>query len=359
LLADRWLRRRVVALGLALWSGAMVLTGSAWSFAVLLLSRAGLGIGEASYGPSALAWLSDHFPPSHRSRTVGIHDLGSVLGSAAGYALGGMMGAALGWRPVFYLAAVPGLILAVIIWLLPEPPKGQSEYDAMGVEGPGDRSASLPVLQSLRDLLAVRTLLIIYAVGVLLNLTASGVVYWLPSFAIRLHGYSEGQAGLIIGVLTVVSGAAGMLSGGFVADRLMRRTQAGRLLTISISYAAGFPLALAAVLAQDRAPFLILASLAVYLFTFYFPCLAPLIHQVSRPELRATALGLYLLIAHILGNAIAPPLIGWISDQTGSLRLGIAGVLTFAFLGALIGFWGLRFVGRDTEAMLEDLKTRR
>lgn len=358
MLADRWLRRRVVALGLALWSGAMVLTGAAGSFAVLLLSRAGLGIGEASYGPAALAWLSDHFPPSHRSRAVGIHDMGSVLGAAAGYALGGVLGAAMGWRPVFYLAALPGLLLAIAVWLLPEPPKGQSEYEALGVKQPGNHGPPPSMIQSLRELLRVRTLLIVYAVGVLLNLTASGVVYWLPSFAVRLHGYGEAEAGLIIGVLTVASGAAGMLSGGFVADRLMRRTPAGRMLTLSVSYAAGFPLALAAVVAQDRIPFLVLASLAVYLFTFYFPCLAPLIHQVSRPESRATALALYLFIAHILGNAIAPPLIGWLSDQTGDLRLGMAGVLTFAFIGAIVGFWGLRFVSRDSQAMLDGLKVR-
>lgn len=82
---------------------------------MLLLGRAGLGLGEAGYGPSALAWLSDVFPPSHRSRAVSFHDLGVMLGSAAGYALGGVLGKALGWRPVFYLAAIPGFIVAAII----------------------------------------------------------------------------------------------------------------------------------------------------------------------------------------------------------------------------------------------------
>jgi MFS family permease len=129
-LADRWLRRRVVALAITVWSAAITLIGAAGSFTTLLLGRAGLGLGQAGYGPSALAWLSDLFPPTHRSRAVGIHDLALMVGSAGGYALGGVLGKALGWRPVFWLAALPGFILAAIIWFLPEPPKGQSDYAA-------------------------------------------------------------------------------------------------------------------------------------------------------------------------------------------------------------------------------------
>ena len=104
---------------------------------------------------------------------------------------------------------------------------------------------------------------------------------------------------------------------------------------------------------------IILATVAVFLFSFYFPCLAPLIHQVTRPELRATAMALYLLVAHILGNALAPALIGWFSDQAGNLRLGIGVALGVALIGALIGLWGSRFVGPDTRAMLDKLGTER
>jgi MFS family permease len=203
----------------------------------------------------------------------------------------------------------------------------------------------------------VPTLLVTYVVAVLINLATSGVIYWLPSFAVRLHGLGEDQAGLLIGALTVITGGTGVLSGGWMADRLMRRTPAGRLLTISASFALGFPLALAAILVDNLILFLVLATLSVYFFTFYFPCLAPLLHQVTRPQLRATALALYLFVVHLLGNAVAPTLIGWLSDRSGDLRLGLAAALLLALLGALIGLWGTRFVGRDTEAMLEQLET--
>ena len=355
--ADRWLRRRVVALALAMWSGAMVVMGAAGSFVVLLVGRAGLGLGEASYGPSALAWLSDLFSPSQRSRAVGIHDLALMFGSAAGYALGGMLGVAMGWRPVFFVAALPGFILAAIIWFLPEPPKGQSDYQALGVEQEAKEPSAIAPRSAIRELLSVRTLVVTYAVAVLINLALSGIVYWLPSFAVRVHGLGVDQAGLIIGGLTIVAGGAGVLAGGIVADWLLVRMAAGRLLLMSVSVTLGVPLALGAIFVNNTVPFFILAMLAVFCFTFYFPCLAPLLHQVTRPELRATAMGLYLLIVHLLGNAVAPALIGWLSDEAGDLRLGLAAALVLALVGALIGFWGLRFVGRDTRAMLHELET--
>jgi MFS family permease len=362
MLGDRWLRRRVVALAMAVWSGAMALSGIARSFLMILLARALLGLGEAGYPPSALAWLSDLFPPSHRSRAMGVHDSALMLGSAAGYALGGLLAHALGWRPVLYLAALPGLLLAAIVWLMPEVPVGQSDYEALRMQHATDTipapSSPAPVATALPRLLTTPTLVVVYVSGVLINFATAGLIYWLPSFAVRLHGLGEGTAGLAIGAVTVVSGTLGVLSGGFMADRLLKRTQAARLLTFGLSYAAGFPLAMAALFVSNNSLFFVLAALAVYLFTFYFPCLAPLIHQVTHPRLRATAMGLGLFIVHLLGNATAPAVVGWLSDRSGSLRVGLAAAMGVALLGAAVGLWGTRFVARDTEAAMSQLSQK-
>jgi predicted MFS family arabinose efflux permease len=318
---------------------------------MLLIGRGALGLGEAGYGPSALAWLSDVFPPERRSRVVGFHDLGVMLGSAAGYALGGVIGTALGWRPVFYVAALPGFILAVVIWFLPEPRKGASDYDALGIDPHSVSVSGIPADDTIKRLSSIPTLLATYGAGTLNTFAAAGMIYWLPSFAVRLHGFREDAIGLLTGVLTVLAGAAGVLSGAFLADRLLRQTPAGRLLTISISSLIGGPVALAAVLVSDRVPFVVLGGLAMYAFTFSIPCIGPLIHQVTRPRLRATAMAVYLLVVHTLGNATAPAVIGWLSDQSGDLRLGMI-VAPFMALGSgLVGLWGTRFVGRDAEQM--------
>lgn len=354
-LADRWRRRRVVALALAVWSGAMALSGFALSYPMLFLGRAALGLGQAGYGPAALAWLGDLFPPSHRSRVVGIHDLALMLGSAAGYALGGLLGRAWGWRPVLYLAALPGLALAALLWRLPEPRRGQSDYQAAGLPVAGEARA-LPAAAALGQLFRIRTLNVLYLVAILVNFATAGLTYWLPSFAVRMHGFSASQSGLVIGALTVIAGGAGVLAGGVVADRWRRRNPAGRLLTIGASYAVGLPLALAALFVPDTPLFLGLAAGAVFLFAFYLPCLAPLVHQVTRPELRATAMGLALFAIHILGSATAPALAGWLSDRTGDLRLGLAAALSVALVGALVALWGSRFAAQDTRRLLDHLQ---
>jgi MFS family permease len=350
-LADRWLRRKVIALSMALWSGAMALSGAARSYGMLLLGRGALGLGEAGYGPSALAWLSDVFPPERRTRVVGIHDVGVMLGSAAGYVLGGVVGSALGWRPVFTIATLPGFVLAIVIWLLPEPRKGESDYDALGIDAENVSAPAIPADETIGRLSPVPTLLATIAAGTLNTFAAAGMVYWLPSFAVRLHGFREDTFGLLSGVLTVVAGAAGVLSGAFLADHLLRRWPAGRLMTIGISSLIGGPIALAAVLVSGRVPFVILGGLAMYAFTFSIPCIAPLIHQVTRPRLRATAMGVYLLVVHTLGNATAPAVIGWLSDQSGDLRLGMIVAPVMALASGLVGLWGTRFVGRDAEEM--------
>ena len=350
-LADRWLRGKVIAVAMALWSSAMALSGAARSYGMLLLGRGALGLGEAGYGPSALAWLSDLFPPERRSRVVGFHDVGVMLGSAAGYVLGGVVGSALGWRPVFVIAAVPGFVLAVVIWFLPEPRKGESDYDALGIDAESVAVPEIPANETIRKLSSIPTLIATYAAGTLNTFAAAGMVYWLPSFAVRLHGFREDSFGLLSGALTVVAGAAGVLSGAFLADRLLRRTPAGRLLTISISSLVGGPIALAAVLVTGRVPFVILGGLAMYAFTFSIPCIAPLIHQVTRPRLRATAMAVYLFVVHTLGNATAPAVIGWLSDRSGDLRLGMILAPMMALVSALVGLWGMRFVGEDAEKM--------
>jgi MFS family permease len=356
LLSDRWLRRKVISLAAAIWSGAMLLTGAARSYGMLLLGRATLGLGEAGYGPSALAWLSDLYPPQRRSRVVAIHDLGVMLGSAAGYAIGGVLGTALGWRSVFTLTALPGFALAVLIWFLPEPERGQSDYEAIGVDpGAASSTVPLPAGTAAKTLLSVPTLLVTYVVGTLNTFAIAGTVYWLPSFAVRLHGFEEATFGVLTGVLTVVAGAAGVLSGAFLADHLLERTKAGRLLTISLGALIGSPLAVAAIFVPHRLIFVMLSAVAMIALALSLPCIAPLLHQVCPPRLRATAMGFYLLIVHAFGNATAPALIGWLSDQTGDLRLAVLVAPVVALVGGLLGLWGTRFVGPDAERMLARL----
>ncbi len=96
----------------------------------------------------------------------------------------------------------------------------------------------------------------------------------------------------------------------------------------------------------------------MYAFTFSSPCVAPLVHQVTRPNLRATATALYLLVIHTLAYALAPAVIGWLSDQTGNLRLGMVAAPPVALAGGLVGLWGTRFVAQDAQAVTAHLRAQ-
>ncbi|MCS6962529.1 spinster family MFS transporter [Thermoflexus sp.] len=355
-LSDRWLRRRVIALAVAVWSGAMAWSSLALSYGMLLLGRAGLGLGQAGYGPSALAWLSDVFPPQYRSRAVGIHDLGVILGAAAGYGIGGVIGQALGWRTALGIAALPGFLLAALIWRMPEPVKGQSDLADMREQGVLPPPPVLPPLPTVRALLRIPTLRWTFGTGVLISFATGGMAYWLPSFAVRLHGFSPGEAGLLVGAITALTGAFGVLAGGFLADWWRQRAPGGRLRTVGLGFALGFLPALGALFAPDRLTFILLAALALFFYTFYFPCMGPIMHQVTIPTMRASAFGLYLLLVHILGNAPAPAIIGWLSDQTGSLQAGLLVAPLMALVGSALAFWGSRHVGEDERRMREQMR---
>mgnify|MGYP000041583259 CR=1 FL=1 len=356
-LADRWLRSRVVALAVGIWSAAMAWSGSALSYGMLLLGRAGLGFGQAGYGPSALAWISDVFPPAYRSRAVGFHDLGVLLGAAAGYGVGGLLGQALGWRLALWIAALPGFPLAVLIGRMRESVKGQSDLEALHAETTPASMPVLPPLETIRTFLRIATLRWTFVTGILISFATGALAYWLPSFAVRVHGLSPGHAGLLIGALTVLTGSLGVLSGGFLADRWWKRNPGGRLRTVGLGFALGSLPAMGAILIPDFRAFVWFSALALYFYTFYFPCMGPLMHQVTLPTMRAAVFGFYLFLVHILGSAPAPALVGWVSDQIGDLRIGVILAPLIALVGSTAAFWGSRYVGEDARRMQERLRS--
>src|SRR6202158_5490701 len=125
--ADRGVRRTVVGVGVAIWSVATLFTGFARSFVQLFLSRAVLGIGEASYYPAGTSLLSDYFPKEQRGRAMSIWGAGSALGIAVGFAGGGYVAEKFGWRNAFFFAAVPGILCALLAFRLHEPLRGSAE----------------------------------------------------------------------------------------------------------------------------------------------------------------------------------------------------------------------------------------
>jgi len=342
MIADRWGRRRIVTLAVAIWSVATALTGAAGSYLALILARLGVGIGQGGYGPPAVATLTKIFPDAYRARAVSIHEVGVMVGSAAGYLLGGLIAEVLGWRVPFLAGGFLGLLLAWAIGRLsareslspPPPPSGP-------VSAVPHMAAS-----TARQLLAVPTLRLIYGSGVLFYLSLGGLVFWLPTFMQRFHGYTLVAAAAVGGAVQVVMGVAGVLAGGWLGDRLTQRHAGGRLLTMGLGLATGTPLAILAMVTSSHVLFLASAALALFFYALSFPCIGPQINDVTPFHLKATAQAFYLLLTHYLGSLPAAPLIGWLSDGGRDLRGGMVAMPGLSLVAALMLLWGGREMGR-------------
>ena len=343
MVADRWDRQRVIALTVALWSAATVLSAAAGSYLALVLARLGVGVGQGGYGSPAVATLAEIFPGAYRARAVAVHEVGLMLGSAAGYLLGGLVAEAAGWRVSFFVAGLPGLLLAWLIWGLR--PISLATSSSLS-------TSHLPIPQlatdTLRQLFAVPTLRLVYASGVLVYLATGGLIFWLPTFMQRFHGYTLASAAAVGGAAQVAAGVAGVLAGGWLGDRLVQRHPGGRLLTMSLGLALGTPLGILAILTPSRPLFLATAGLALFFYAFGFPCTGPQIHDVTPPDLRTTAQAVFLLLSHYLGNLPSAPLVGWLSDGGRDLRSSMAIMPGLGLLAALLMLWGARFAGRDS-----------
>ncbi len=131
-LGDRQPRLRLAAAGVFVWSVATVASGLAPTYALLLVARAVIGVGEASYAVVTPSLLSDCYPPDRRARVLGIFYAAIPVGTALGYVLGGLVGEAFGWRAAFFVAGAPGALLAVLLTRMPEPPRGALDPDGVG-----------------------------------------------------------------------------------------------------------------------------------------------------------------------------------------------------------------------------------
>src|SRR5207248_4546114 len=211
--ADRGTRKHVIAVGVAIWSVATLFTGFARTFAQLFISRAVVGVGEAGYYPAGTSLLSDYFPKEQRSRVMSVWGAGSTVGIALGFAGGGFIAEKYGWPKAFFVAAIPGLILAVLAFQMREPLRGAVE------KGPSLTRVADAGLKQFLELIRIPTLRATIIAQTLLFFVLASNAFWLPTVLQRRFDMTAGKAGLLAGVVIVVGGLIGTLAGGWLADK--------------------------------------------------------------------------------------------------------------------------------------------
>nr|WP_298140868.1 MFS transporter [uncultured Pseudomonas sp.] len=318
-MADTGARRKIMGWGLTVWSGLTALNGMAWNFWSFMLIRMGVGIGEASYAPAANSLIGDLFPPHKRARAMGIFMLGLPLGLLlAFFTIGAMVKAFDSWRAPFFLAAIPGLILALFMFFIKEPQRG-------GVESV--QVASTPVANPLRKVLAIRTFWWLVVAGLAFNFASYACNSFMVPMLQRYFLLPLQQAAVATGMIVGLTGLLGLTLGGWLADRIHQRSETGRLLFAALSMliaavATGYALMAGRV---EVAVFVSLFSIG-WLFAYnFYTCVYTAIQDVVEPRLRATAMALFFAGLYLLGGGLGPLAVGLLSDHFAEAAMLAAG----------------------------------
>ncbi|MBV8671865.1 MAG: MFS transporter [Acidobacteriaceae bacterium] len=329
-LGDHFPRKPLIVLGALLWSVATLFTAWVHDYQTLLLRHAVVGIGEATFSIYAPALLADFYPEADRNRILSIFYLTIPVGGALGYLAGGILGQHYGWRMPFFIAALPGALIAFAFLFVREPQRGSA--DSLTPSLNRTTLAGLtrnPAFWCATLGLAMWT----FAVG--------GISTWLPTFLVRFGSMSVAGAGTVAGAITVVCGLLGTIAGGWFAQRWQRRNHRALYLISGWGSILAIPFA-AAVFFGPPSLFIAGAFLAeFFLFLGTGPLNAAIVNSVAAP-IRATAISVNLFVIHALGDAFSPHLIGRVSDAM-NLRIGLGiTLITLAASGAIL-FSGARY----------------
>jgi MFS family permease len=298
-LADRWSRKRLLAIGVSVWAALTALGGASTGYAMLFVTRLGVGVGEAVCAPAATSWIGDIVPPHRRSRALAGFMMAVPVGIMLSFVVSGPAAQAFGWRMALTLAAAPALLLVPALMFLPEPLRHKKSGAQM----------------SAASLLRIPALWWITLSGAIANFIMYSFSYFIAAFLTRFHGMSVAQAGVWSGLGSGAAGMAGALTVVAIGGRLRLAAAAALLAT---------PLAWIAIrLPQGEARGAIaLLMLAYGLWQMYYGPVYAAIQDIVPPELRATAMSMYFLAMYLCGGAFGPLILGTLSDRFARIAGG-------------------------------------
>lgn len=370
-LVDRSSRRRIIGIGVALWSGATALCGLAHTFVQLFFARIGVGVGEACTGPATYSMLADLFPREQLPRAVSFLNFGFIAGIGLSAIMGGavigalehlppvalpVIGVLRAWQLTFLVVGIPGLLVALLMGTVVEPVRRDLAAAGVGaVAGVGAAAggSSIPVRDVVRYLWTNRAVYgPMYSALALQSIPAQGNISWGPTFFIRVYHWTPRHVGLAFGTVTLLVAPIALMAGGFLAERLATRGYNDANLRVQLlAICLWIP---GAVLM----PMMPTATLALTAFgvSLFFAMMAPgpqnaALQSVTPNRMRGQATALFLFVFNIVGFGCGPTVIALITDFVfhDDTRVGSALALATAILGplsALALYRGLKPYGR-------------
>ena len=359
ILADRISRKKLLAAGIIVWTAFTASTRWVNSYFFLMITRLGVGVGEATAAPTATSWIGDLFPAERRSKPLALFMLGVPVGGALSFFFTGPIALKYGWRAAMIVAAAPALLLVPLLLMLHEPERGAAEAHAPTINA-----------GSIWAVLRIPTFWWITLSGALVNFILYSVALFFPALFARIHHMNVARAGVTMGIVYAIGGILGGSCAGIWGDRIAHRNRSGRMKIAAVAALLAVPLSYFGIRqgAGSIALALPLLTIAYGLLNMYYGLVYASIQDIVAPALRGTSMSIYFLVMYLGGASWGTLIIGRMSDRFALRAAHLAGIdkVTEQFkaiglqqalllipvlsvLLALVLWLGSRTIGKDME----------
>ncbi|RPJ63841.1 MAG: MFS transporter [Dehalococcoidia bacterium] len=352
MLADRWARRKLISIFAFTWSLFHLLTGFATSLWQLTAARFMVGAGESGFLPASMSWLSVSFRKEVRSFVMAIFYMCNQFGVLAGLIIGGWLIAATNdWRTPFYAFAVPGFILCIIVFFLP---------DYKTAVKSGESFLSKEYFSEIKDLFKIKSFVLSVIGGIFFFYTVFALQTWLPVLIMRGYNMSTLEVGKIY--LLLIPAALISPLGAWIADRWNRRNKNGRVYYLILACFISLAVTLITLLLVGVP---LEFWLIFYVLTGVCWFLAPavtltIVNDVTPLRLRSTSMGIMNLIAQLLGAGMGTFMVGVVSDKLGGgsqgILWGMIWTIPVGLVAAIIYLFLIRCYHRDSAAIVDEVQ---
>ncbi len=340
---DRFARKRVILVGLYIWSlvtGLTSLCTRVWQF---VLVRGAEGMGETFYMPASMALISDYHTAETRSRAIGLHQTSIYAGTVFGAAMAGWMALRYGWQSPFWVFGIAGMALGLVVQFgIREPRRNEAEIRARGASVVAETQPAVPIGVFLREFVKTPTAVLLIVAFFGANMVGTVFLTWMPTFLKEKFGLNLAVAGLGATVFTAVASMLGCVVGGVVADRWSQRRAEGRILMQALAVVAGAPFVFLCGYTKNLG----LLMLAMTLFGFskglYDSNLTAAFYDVIAPSRRSTATGLMNLVGWI-GGGLGAFAIGYAVQHHATMSGAISSTAIVYFAVACVLFYTAQF----------------
>jgi MFS family permease len=342
---DRWARRKAVSLFAFIWSLATLATAICANFLQMGIARFFVGSGEAGFSPVGATWISVAFTKKIRSLIMAVFFVGGQIGGIAGLIFGGMLITAThDWRTPFYVFAIPGIILGIIVLFCP---------DYKSVKAAGEAALSRAFFKDWGTFFRIKSWWF-DTIGQSFIVFAAGTLpMWMPTIMQRAYKMDPGSSGMVFGLSFLIMILAAPL-GGFLADKWQQRSKNGRPYFVAVATVMALMSTLYEMLVIELpiAWFIVGIILSTFCFGMIFPVFFTIKADIVPAKLRATSAGIGNFVVQVTGGVCGSLFVGAISDALGGgahgLQWGMIYLLPIAFLGVVAYLILTRFYPADS-----------